>query len=177
VCSPAAGSTVGSPVNFSAAAKSSNPITAMRIYIDYTSVYLVKASSLNVSLPVAAGAHHVTVQAWDSAGLVLKTSFTMTVGASTASGSCSASTIGVTICAPAAGTTLGSPVRVTAAAKTSATSITAMRIYVDNVSKYLTNAGTLDTSLSLPAGTHNLVVQAWDSSGAIFKKAETITVH
>lgn len=148
----------------------------MRIYIDYTSVYLVKASSFNVSLPVAPGTHHVTVQAWDSAGVVLKTSFTLTVGTSTASG-CSASTVGVTICSPAAGATLGSPVRVTAAAKTSASRITAMRIYVDNVSKYLTNAGTLDTSLSLPAGTHNLVVQAWDSSGAIFKKAETITVH
>lgn len=147
----------------------------MRIYIDYTSVYLVKAASLNVSLPVASGTHHVTVQAWDSSGAVLKTSFTINV-ATTASG-CSASSLGVTICSPTAGTTVGSPVHVTAAAKTSATRITAMRIYVDNVSKYLGSTSTIDTSLSLAAGTHNLVVQAWDSSGAVFKKAETITVH
>ena len=66
---------------------------------------------------------------------------------------------------------------VTAAARTSATRITAMRIYVDNVSKYLVNASTLDTSLAIVAGTHKMVVQAWDSSGAIFKKAQTFTLH
>jgi len=52
-----------------------------------------------------------------------------------------------------------------------------MRIYVDNVSKYLVNASTLDTSLAIVAGTHKMVVQAWDSSGAIFKKAQTFTLH
>lgn len=117
----------------------------------------------------------MTVQAWDSAGAVLKTPLTIKVGASTGTGTgCSASSIGVTICTPTAGAAVGSPVHVTAAAKTSATRITAMRIYVDNVAKYLVNASTLDTSLAVAAGTHNMVVQAW---GVIFKKALTITVH
>lgn len=71
----------------------------------------------------------------------------------------------------------------TAAAKTSATRITAMRIYVDNVSKYLVNASTLDTSLAIAAGTHNMVVQAlgfkWCNlqEGADDHRALVIRVH
>jgi hypothetical protein len=51
-----------------------------------------------------------------------------------------------------------------------------MRIYIDNVSKYLVNASTLDTSLAIAAGTHSAVVQAWDSTGAVFKTPVTIKV-
>ena len=89
---------------------------------------------------------------------------------------CSASTIGVTVCSPSSGATLTSPVRFRAAAK-STHAITGMRIYVDNVSKYLINASTLDSSLAISAGTHSAVVQAWDSSGAVFKTALTIKVQ
>ena len=67
--------------------------------------------------------------------------------------------------------------RLSSGSTASASRITAMRIHVDNVSRYLIHASTLDTSLPLPAGSHNMVVQAWDSSGAIFKRSETIAVH
>ncbi|HEY6348570.1 MAG TPA: alkaline phosphatase family protein [Candidatus Angelobacter sp.] len=90
-------------------------------------------------------------------------------------GSCTASTIGVTVCAPASGSTDASPVQFVASAKSSAP-ITAMRIYVDNVSKYLTFSGSLNTSLALSSGTHFVVVQAWDSTGAVFKNSRTIGV-
>ncbi|MGZ4841401.1 MAG: hypothetical protein ACXV5J_06630, partial [Candidatus Angelobacter sp.] len=78
---------------------------------------------------------------------------------------------------PTAGATTGAPVQVTAAAKSSAAPITAMRIYVDSVSKYNVNASSIDTSLAISAGTHNFVVQAWDSTGAVFKNSRTITVQ
>lgn len=174
MCSPVSGSTVTSPVRFTAAAKSSLPITAMRIYIDNVSVYLTNAASLDVSLAVSAGTHNVVVQAWNSGGSVFKTPLTITVSAT--SGTCTASTTGVTVCSPIAGSSDASPVHVTAAAKSSLGPITAMRIYVDNVSMYLTNAATLDTSVSMASGSHNVVVQAWDSTGAVYKNARTITV-
>ena len=41
VCSPAAGSTVASPVHFVAAAKSTHPITAIHIYVDNISKFTV----------------------------------------------------------------------------------------------------------------------------------------
>jgi PKD repeat protein len=79
VIAPLPGSTVGSPTQFIAQAASTHPITAMRIYVDYVSVYLVNASQLNTYVTLASGTHHVTVQAWDSTGTVFKNSFTLTV--------------------------------------------------------------------------------------------------
>lgn len=175
VCSPIAGSDVSSPVRFTAAAKSSLPITAMRIYIDNVSVYLIKATSLDVSLNVAAGKHNVVVQAWNSGGTVYKTPLTITVG--TGAAGCTASTDGVTVCSPAGGSTVASPILITAAAKSSLGTITAMRIYVDNVSKYSVSASSIDTSLALGSGSHNLVVQAWDSTGAVYKNSRIITLQ
>jgi hypothetical protein len=52
-----------------------------------------------------------------------------------------------------------------------------MRIYVDNVSVYLISASKLDTSVAMASGTHNVVVQAWDSTGAVFKTPLTLTVN
>src|SRR5690242_12250960 len=89
---------------------------------------------------------------------------------------CTATVNGVTVCSPAAGSTVASPVHFVAAAK-STHPITAMRIYVDNIAKFTVNASSLDTSLALATGTHSVVVQAWDSSGAVFKTPLTIHVQ
>jgi len=177
VCAPASGSTVNSPVRFTAAAKSTLPITAMRIYIDNVSAYFVSAASLDVSLAVNAGTHSVVIQAWDSSGAVFKSSpLTLTVTQGSP-GACSAANVGVTVCSPAPGATVSSPVRVTAAAKSATAAITAMRIYVDNVSKFDTKSSSLDTTIALATGTHSVVVQAWDATGAVFKTPLTIQVQ
>lgn len=86
-----------------------------------------------------------------------------------------ASFAGVTVSSPTNGTTTTSPVHVVAAA-TSTNPITAMRIYVDNVSVYLVSSSKIDTSVAMSKATHNVVVQAWDSTGAVFKQALTLTV-
>ena len=51
-----------------------------------------------------------------------------------------------------------------------------MRVYVDNVSVYALSAGKIDTSIAMSAATHNVVIQAWDTTGAVFKQALTLTV-
>lgn len=51
-----------------------------------------------------------------------------------------------------------------------------MRIYLDNVSVYLVRAAQLNTYISTSAGSHHIVVQAWDSAGAVLKTAETVNV-
>lgn len=81
-----------------------------------------------------------------------------------------ASFAGVSVSSPAAGSTSGSPVHFVASA-TSAHPVTAMRIYVDNVSVFLASASSLNTSLAVAAGKHNVVIQAWDSTGAVIKAA------
>jgi len=88
---------------------------------------------------------------------------------------CTAATTGVTVCSPAPGSTVTSPVHFVAAAK-STHPITAMRIYVDSISKFTVNANSLNTSLAVASGTHSVIVQAWDSTGAVFKTPLTIHV-
>ncbi len=87
-----------------------------------------------------------------------------------------ASFAGVTVSSPAAGTTSGSPVHFVASAG-STLPITAMRIYVDNVSVYLVMASKIDTAVAMSAGNHSVIVQAWDSSGAVFKTPLSLTVN
>jgi acid phosphatase len=172
VCSPASGSSQSSPVHFTASASSNHPINAIRIYVDNVSAYTVHASSLDTSLALSSGNHFVVVQAWDSTGAVFKTPLNLTV---TGASVCSAVNTGVTVCLPS-GNSVASPVHVVAAAKSASAPITAMRIYVDNVSQYLTFSSSLDTSLALSSGPHFLVVQAWDATGAVFKNPQNINV-
>ena len=167
VSSPTNGSTVGSPVHVVASASSSHSITVMQIYVDNVSVYKTSGSKIDTQVAMSAGKHNVVVQAWDSAGTVLK----QAVGISVTS----TSTSGVTISSPSSGSTVGSPVHMVASASSSHP-ITVMQIYVDNVSVYKTSGGNIDTSVPMSAATHNVVVQAWDSAGTVLKQGMTITV-
>lgn len=82
----------------------------------------------------------------------------------------------VTISAPTSSTVTGSPVRL--AARASAPNpITAMKIYVDNISKYSTSSSSVDQLIAVSKGTHNVVFQAWDSKGNIYKGSKRITVQ
>jgi len=81
---------------------------------------------------------------------------------------------GVTVQSPSA-TSVTSPVHFVATAA-STHPITAIRIYVDGVSVYLTNSASLDTSVAMAPGQHSTVVQAWDSTGAVFKNPMVLTV-
>ncbi len=171
ISSPAAGATVSSPVNFVASATSgtTNPITAMRIYVDNQNMYTVGASKLNTSLTLAAGAHNVTIVAWDSTGKSYTKSESITVGTATVGS--------VTIQSPVNGSTVSSPVQMRATATAdSGSTITAMRVYVDNVSAYSVSGATVNTSLSMGNGAHYVVVQAWDNTGKVYKASENITV-
>jgi acid phosphatase len=83
---------------------------------------------------------------------------------------------GITIAAPTASTVNGPSVRATADAK-AATPVIAMHIYVNNVKVVGVSSGHIDTTLNLPKGTNNIVFQAWDSNGNIYKAPKIITVQ
>ena len=84
---------------------------------------------------------------------------------------------GVTVSSPANGATVTSPVHVVAsAASSSSVSITTTRIYLDNVRVYQVHTNRINTYLSMNVGAHNLTVQAWDSTGKVYKTRHNITV-
>lgn len=82
----------------------------------------------------------------------------------------------VAISAPTASTVTGPGVPAAASA-TAANPITFMRLYVDNISVYSISASKFSTTVNMTKGTHNMVFQAWDSKGTVYKTAKTITVQ
>src|SRR5512133_70129 len=81
----------------------------------------------------------------------------------------------VTVSSPSNGSTAASPMHIVASASSSAP-VTSMRVYVDGVSKYLTYSNHTDTYISVATGSHSVIVQAWDSTGAVFKTPLTVDI-
>lgn len=166
ISSPAPGATSASPVHFVASASSSAAITSMRIYVDNVSVYLTSSNQLDTLVPLTTGSHSVVVQAWDSAGGILKTPETINVTASSGA---------VAVSSPANNATVSSPFQVEASAS-GPLPIVAMIAYLDGQIAVNVKAASMNASVSAGSGTHSLVVQAWDSSGTVYKQSLSISV-
>jgi PKD repeat protein len=167
ILTPSDQAAVGSPARIRATASSGAAINAMKIYVDGISSYeVLKTTELDTGIVLAPGTRRVTVQAWDAAGAVFKSTIYVQVVAAS-----------VTILSPSEGATADSPVRITAQA-TSAATVTAMKVYVDDMAQYeVANAASLDAALALAPGAHRITVQAWDSSGAVFNSSVNVVVN
>ena len=111
-------------------------------------------------------------------GFFLVACFFAYLPAANATASCSLnpSSPSVTICSPANGLSLPSPVQVNAGTTDTANPVSLMQIYVDGVKKYQVYGDTLDTPLDLPAGGHRVTVLARDSAGTVFQSVVNIVV-
>lgn len=84
ICSPAAGSTVGSPVQFLAGARDNeHAVAAMVLYVDSQVAARSSGASLSASVALANGKHNIVIRAWDSTGFFFSSSEIITVGTST----------------------------------------------------------------------------------------------
>jgi FG-GAP-like repeat/Bacterial Ig domain len=179
-CSPAAGSTVNSPVNFAVGAAGDVPLRKIEVWVDrkkqtqqFAGTFFSNYAFLNASLPLAAGSHRVSVIAygWDNSQISKVSTLNVT-----ASSSCSApSSAGVHICSPASGSSVSSPVKVQATAKVTGT-IASTQLWIDGVKKYTAAGSTLTTSISLSAGTHRFAVIAVNTAAQKWESAVNATV-
>jgi len=165
---PANGATVSSPVQVIANASGGNTaISAIWIYVDNQPVYKASASSVQTSINLSPGSHHIVPVAWNTTGQAFTNSAYITV----------TDNAGVYVSAPSAGETVSSPVNFTAsAAAPSGRTINAMRIYVDSSNAYTVAAASINTALSISAGTHSISMQAWDNTGAVYVNNFGVTV-
>jgi hypothetical protein len=164
-------------VAISAGTTDSQSVTLMQIYVDGVKNYQIASNTLSTSLAMAAGGHRVTVQAYDSANRIFKSTVNITVSGS-GGGSCTPGSVdpSVTICTPLNGATVNSPVQISAVTRDSQ-AVTLMQIYLDTVKVYEVKASSLNTSLSMAPGTHRLTVQARDAAARIIKTTINITVN
>lgn len=91
---------------------------------------------------------------------------------------CALSTVNpsATVCSPANGSTVTSPVKIIAGT-TDSTPVKLLQIYVDGAKKYEAALAAAYVTLSLPAGSHRITAQGIDTSNRIFKKSVSVTVH
>ena len=169
VSAPATGSNVSSPLKVTATATASGGhyITGWHIYVDGVDKYTGgSATSINASIAnVSAGSHTVLVRAWDSSGVYGDQTLSLDVA-----------TVAVTVSKPLNNASVSSPANINATASTSHT-LTGWIVYVDGVSKFSQDNGTsISTNLTMSAGTHSVVVRAWDSTGAYGDQTINLTV-
>jgi hypothetical protein len=77
----------------------------------------------------------------------------------------------LTVSQPVSGTTVSNPIRVVA----SDYQAVSFRIYVDGNSVYYKSGSSIDTSISVGSGEHNVVVQSWDKYGNVEKYPLNVT--
>ncbi len=132
---------------------------------------------LNTSISLAAGSHRFAVLASNTAGQKWETAVNATVGTAGGGGACSApASPGVNLCTPASGSTVSSPVQVTANSTVTGT-IAQMQLWVDGVKKYAVAGAVLNTSISLATGSHRFAVLASNTAGQKWETAVNATVQ
>ena len=91
---------------------------------------------------------------------------------------CALSTVNrsVTICSPASGSTVASPVRIIAGT-TDVTPVKLTQVYLDGKKIYEIGLSAINVALPIPAGTHRLTVQGLDTASVFFKKSISINVR
>lgn len=171
VSSPSNGTTVSSPVHYSADAASACPqgVAAVGIYVNNQRTYVTQGATLSTNLSLGPGKYYTVVQEWDRCGGSTATPVNITV----------TGVAGVSVSSPSNNSTITSPATYVASATTAtcAKGIASMGIYVDNSLKYVVNGAQLNTQIGLNNGPHYTVVQAWDYCGGSSSRPISVSVQ
>jgi hypothetical protein len=177
VCSPPSSTT--SPAHFLITANSFGQLRKLEIWVDGTKVgerwnTWGQRAWFDMSNSFSTGTHSATVYAADVDNRLQRYDFSFTV---VTRGLCTApSSPGVSVCSPANGTYVPSPVTVSAAANIVG-NLDRMEIWVDGAKYYSENTSTsFITSLALPDGNHQFDIYAINTDGTKYETTVFTTV-
>jgi hypothetical protein len=128
---------------------------------------------VSTDLPLSNGAHTMTVFGRNGS-VVGKATVTFTVSSGGSTCSQPSSATGTVICAPANGSTVGSPVTIQARG---GANVTFMEVWVDGTKRFQSSGNSVFTSLSLAAGGHRLTVYSKNGSGVLSNAVSNLTVQ
>ena len=180
VCQPQHLTYSNSPVQWIADSRdTSHPVTAMQIYVDHKLVVNSPSSSLNEPLPLSQGPHFVAAKAGDESGANFVSDRNITVYSGTPGETCPASSGTMNICLPTQNETTTTSLHVFANAASSGAQMTAVQVYIDNSLIYNDTSGAtyVDTAFTVKAGSHSIVVKAWDANGNSYSESRSITAQ
>jgi hypothetical protein len=168
ISTPPPVSNVISPINVQASATptAGHTITGWYVYLDETLVYKTGAvNAIHTNINAGVGSHAVLVRAWDSSGAYGDQVVTPKV-----------SPVAVNVSTPLNDASVSSPVNIQAAAS-SANTITGWVVYIDSINAFQINSGSpINVNLPLGFGWHDVLVRAWDSTGAYGDQTINLTV-
>jgi phosphatidylinositol-3-phosphatase len=168
ISTPPPSSNVISPINLHASATPTKgrTITGWYVYLDEVPVYQAGAvSTIQTNINAGVGSHAVLVRAWDSSGAYGDQVVTPKVYP-----------VAVNISNPLNDASVSSPVNIQAAAS-SANTITGWVVYIDSINAYeQNNGGPINVNLPMGFGWHDVLVRAWDSTGAYGDQTINLTV-
>src|SRR5262245_59431152 len=112
----------------------------MQVYIDDVLQYHTSGTSLDATLQMSSGQHHIVVQSWDNTGGIHKRSIHVTVQSEA-----------VVVTAPTPNAVVSSPVKIIATSG-GAAKVYATQIYVDDILQYHVSSNAVNASLSMSSG-------------------------
>jgi FG-GAP-like repeat len=176
ICEP--GATAGTSVPFSVRTESFYPIRKIEIWVDgskrnETYHNVDQQAWVDTNVVLANGTHTATVIAAGYDNRLIKKNVSFSVGGVSTCPAPSTSTQ-VIICSPANGSTVTSPVSVVAKG---GSSVTFMEVWVDGTKRFQTSGHSVNTSLTLAAGSHKMTAFGRNSSGVVGSAVSTFTVH
>ena len=171
ICQPAAGATAASPVHLVANGGSS--VGYMEVWSGGTKRYQTPGNKIDTSIALPSGTQTITVIGKVGTSVSDKKSVTITVGAASSCAAPSSSTAAV-ICGPVDGSTVGSPVTISARG---GSAVVVLEAWVDGTKVAQAKGTTLSYTMSLAAGSHRLTVYAHTSSTLSDKRVSNFTVR
>src|SRR3954468_5798944 len=167
ICTPAPNATVASPVHVNAGSNSSPAATLMQIYLDGKKIYEIHGTQLDTDISMTAGAHRLTVQAYN--GAYFKSTISITVSGSTA--------VTVSVSPSSATLSTGQPQQFTATVNNS--SDTSVTWSVDGIAGGNATVGTISASglYTAPNAAGNHSVRATSVADTTASGSANVTVQ
>ena len=169
ITTPSNNSTVGTSVPIIASSSTSCRlgVAASGIYVDDVLRYVVNGNVVNTSVTLSPGNHKVVVQEWDFCAGTSAAPLNLSV----------ATSVGVVVTSPAAGSTVGTQTAFVASATTNCPAgVASMGVYVNNALIYRTAGSRLNAPITLQVGKQQAVVQEWDNCGGSATSPVDVTV-
>jgi Beta-propeller repeat len=182
-CTPPLGAILGRTYPISASALGTSKISAMRVYVDGEAQQTVYSNRLSTTASTnKQGTHVVSIVAWDIAGHAFKNTRTINSAYSYGWVFCSTSSNCLpgfdSAIAPFPNAYLDNAFTIKAAVLKNPLPLTTIKAYLDDRLIATSHGQSMNQQvLNMPAGTHILTLQAWDTAGSLYRVRYNINVN
>jgi hypothetical protein len=150
-------------------------VTTMQLYLNNALALSQAGNFLNYGATEPDGNYFVVTKAWDSSGASFRTDRNISIYTGTPGETCPTNANAINICSPTQSQTTTTSLHVFANSA-STYPITAVQVYIDGTLVYndTSQSTYVDSTFSVAAGSHSVVVKAFDSHGTVFSASRTI---